>query len=370
MVKFAPCKSKTPYDCNGNLFEESQGTTVVRSFVWDADNKPVSIIRSGSTTTFAYSGDGARVQKVGTKTIRYVGGYEDHATDGVKVKRIAAGGLTLATKVVGGPNAGLYYAYGDHLGSLNVLTNSSGTEVQRLTYRPFGETHTNQGSKDFEKHRFTGQEEDPETGLYYYHARYYNPVLGRFISADPIVPSLGNPQTLNRYSYVENNPVNLIDPTGHAGFKKLLGGLITVAAVVGSIVAGMCGQVWAIPLIWAAAGAANAALNGGDSQAILNAAALGAASSLMGMAAYGSVSAAISTYAPSSIAVLGGAAAAGAASGPAAAAMGGAPVGRSVLMGAITAVAFALVAYAAVSQYNSAESPAANTSNLYADAGE
>jgi len=55
---------------------------------------------------------------------------------------------------------------------------------------------------------------DPESGLYYYGARYYDPELARFISPDPIVPSPGDPQSLNRYSYVLNNPVKYIDPTG------------------------------------------------------------------------------------------------------------------------------------------------------------
>jgi RHS repeat-associated protein len=64
-------------------------------------------------------------------------------------------------------------------------------------------------------HKYTSQELDTETGLYYYNARYYNPVLGKFISADTIVASLKNPQALNRYSYVLNNPLRYTDPTGH-----------------------------------------------------------------------------------------------------------------------------------------------------------
>jgi RHS repeat-associated protein len=61
---------------------------------------------------------------------------------------------------------------------------------------------------------FTGQRLDG-TGLYYYGARYYDASIGRFISADTIVQSPGNPQTLNRYSYCLNNPLAYIDPTGH-----------------------------------------------------------------------------------------------------------------------------------------------------------
>ena len=62
--------------------------------------------------------------------------------------------------------------------------------------------------------KFTGQRLD-STGLYYYNARYYDSTIGRFISADTIVPDPANPQTLNRYSYVLNNPLKYTDPTGH-----------------------------------------------------------------------------------------------------------------------------------------------------------
>jgi RHS repeat-associated protein len=211
------------YDCNGNLIAE-QGPTA-RSIVWDADNKPVSVTHSGATTTFAYSGDGARVRKQGVNgLIRYAGGLEDHVTDGTQAKHIGVAGLRIATRVVGGIKAGVYYTHGDHLGSLNVLTNANGDELQRLTYLPYGETHTNQGNAeylDFHQRRYTGQEQDPETGLYFYNARYYNPTLGRFLSPDSIVPSPLDPQGLNRYSYVDNNPINRIDPSGHSWLSKL-----------------------------------------------------------------------------------------------------------------------------------------------------
>jgi hypothetical protein len=81
-----------------------------RTITWDADNKPVSITRSGvGTTEFGYSGDGARVKKIGPeRTIRYVGAYEDHITEAVQIKHISAGPLRVATKVIGGINAGTY----------------------------------------------------------------------------------------------------------------------------------------------------------------------------------------------------------------------------------------------------------------------
>ena len=65
------------------------------------------------------------------------------------------------------------------------------------------------------EHQFTGQKNDGGIGLYYYGARYYDPVAGRFISADVIVQAPGRPQNLNRYSYAVNNPLRYVDPTGN-----------------------------------------------------------------------------------------------------------------------------------------------------------
>ncbi|MGB9873270.1 MAG: RHS repeat-associated core domain-containing protein, partial [Anaerolineae bacterium] len=63
--------------------------------------------------------------------------------------------------------------------------------------------------------RYTGQRWDSALGLYDYQARFYHPVLGRFLQPDPLVPEPGNPQALNRYAYVRNNPLKYTDPSGH-----------------------------------------------------------------------------------------------------------------------------------------------------------
>ena len=65
------------------------------------------------------------------------------------------------------------------------------------------------------KFQYTGQERDAETGLHYYNARYYDPHIRRFTQPDDIIQNVYNPQGLNRYSYVWNNPLKYIDPTGH-----------------------------------------------------------------------------------------------------------------------------------------------------------
>jgi len=89
-----------------------------------------------------------------------------------------------------------------------------GAEVARQWYYPYGETRWSDGTLPTD-YQFTGQRAEG-FGLYDYHARYYDGAIGRFISADTIVPQPGNPQDFNRYSYVRNSPLVYIDPSGHA----------------------------------------------------------------------------------------------------------------------------------------------------------
>ena len=108
-------------------------------------------------------------------------------------------------------STGLSYIHGDHLGS---ATNTTGASVNTQRYYPFG---TKRGTGQVTTpYRFTGQREENTIGLYFYNARWYDAALGRFAQADTVVPSPGNPQSLNRYSYTLNNPVKYTDPSGHA----------------------------------------------------------------------------------------------------------------------------------------------------------
>ncbi len=109
----------------------------------------------------------------------------------------------------------IYYYHPDHLDSSTVVTDKLGAVVQNLTYYPYGKTRTSSGTVKV-THQYTGQALDDSTGLYDYGARYYDPALGRFISADTLVPDPANPQALNRYTYVLNNPLIYIDPSGHS----------------------------------------------------------------------------------------------------------------------------------------------------------
>ncbi|MCX6047961.1 MAG: FG-GAP-like repeat-containing protein [Chloroflexi bacterium] len=111
----------------------------------------------------------------------------------------------------------LFY-HGDHLGSATVLVDPTGQVVERQTYQPFGESRA-PSSAQVADYSYTGNELDEGIGLYYYGARYYDPSVGRFISVDPLYfeqpeKDLADPQALNLYSYVRNNPMRNIDPTG------------------------------------------------------------------------------------------------------------------------------------------------------------
>ena len=107
----------------------------------------------------------------------------------------------------------LSFIHQDSLSSTSVVSDNTGSPEGSVRYTPFGETYGTTGTIPTDK-LFTGQRLD-STGLYYYGARYYDPEIGRFISADMVVQSLFNPQCLNRYSYCLNNPLKYTDPSGH-----------------------------------------------------------------------------------------------------------------------------------------------------------
>jgi RHS repeat-associated protein len=113
----------------------------------------------------------------------------------------------------------------DHLGSASLATNTSGGTVANSAqrYKPFGEVRV-AGSGQPSKFTFTGQYDFMSFGIMDYGARPYSPLLGRFLSADTVVPGAGNPQALNRYAYVLNRPLNMVDPTGHAQISPEGGG--------------------------------------------------------------------------------------------------------------------------------------------------
>jgi RHS repeat-associated protein len=106
----------------------------------------------------------------------------------------------------------------DHLGSTTVSYDPATDEVSRQYYNPWGELRGASEPVLDTDIGYTGQRLDTSADLMYYNARYYDPTIGRFISADTIIPDPGDPQSISRYSYVSNNPVRYSDPTGHCSF--------------------------------------------------------------------------------------------------------------------------------------------------------
>ena len=121
-----------------------------------------------------------------------------------------------------------YYLISDHLGTNAHQIKYSDSTRSSQYYLPFGGSRGVSGGGLTTDRTYTGQVSDETlTGLMFYNARYYDPLLRRFISPDTIVPDSGNPQSLNRYSYVRNNPVNRADPSGHFDYAtpKIDGGV-------------------------------------------------------------------------------------------------------------------------------------------------
>ena len=154
-----------------------------------------------------------------SQTTLYLGESYELVVGGEATKYVFAGSLRIAS-VAQSPEPGapsqLRFYHTDHLGSSNVLTDETGQLVSLTEYTPYGAVALAQSPEPGAQSRigFTGQRQDTDNGLVLFPARAYDPTLGRFIQADPLVQDPIDPQTLNRYAYVRNNPINLVDPTG------------------------------------------------------------------------------------------------------------------------------------------------------------
>ena len=127
-------------------------------------------------------------------------------------------GVDIVTTIDSGSAPTFYH--GDGLGSTRLLTDETGNIIDQYTYDAFGAERAHTGGSD-NPFTYAGEQTDPEAGLIFLRARYYDPDIGRFLSRD-IFPSLArDTQTLHRYIYVKNNPVRVIDPSGMAWWDFL-----------------------------------------------------------------------------------------------------------------------------------------------------
>jgi RHS repeat-associated protein len=191
---------------------DSAGNTKVdannRQYIYDAENKQVEVkdANNASIGKYFYDGDGKRVKKISnTETTVFV-----YNANGQLVAEYS-------TNIAQPTEAKVSYLTNDHLGSPRITTDANGQVISRRDFQPFGEeiARANYGN-DLVRQKFTGYEKDKETDLDFAQARMYGNSYGRFTSPDDFFndTELNDPQSLNKYIYVRNNPLNLIDPTG------------------------------------------------------------------------------------------------------------------------------------------------------------
>jgi len=196
------------YDNAGNMIGDGTYT-----YTYDAENR----MTSANGWTYIYNGDGLRVEKKNgsTGTLFWRDIFGDTLTksdltgnqqNSYYVDYIFMAGRRIANRSGLGT---VQYYYADALGSIVTQTNSSGTNCFDATYTPYGQI-AQQYAACPSDYQFAGYWEDSETGLYYANGRYYNPRLGRFMSADPLGGDPTNPQSLNGYAYATNDTEDMV----------------------------------------------------------------------------------------------------------------------------------------------------------------
>ncbi len=216
------------YDNNGNLLTVSGGL----SNTWDYDNRLTQSVIGSTTVNYSYDASGQRVKyTAGTTSTIYPSKYYNISST-TPTKHIYAGDTLIATIKGTGASALVYSVSTDHLTGSNVITNGPGTVEELMDYYPYGDIRLDEKASTFsEQRKFAGHEYDTDTSLSYMNARYYNGKIGRFVSQDSAFLLIGDqtfkdkykrtlemhlsdPQALNSYSYVNNNPLRWTDPDG------------------------------------------------------------------------------------------------------------------------------------------------------------
>jgi RHS repeat-associated protein len=212
------------YDDNGNLISEVTGNnSTVYRWVNDGENRLVgATVSEGGVTRnvgYQYNAQGVRVGKVvdGVETRYLIDELQPYSQ---VVEEYDAAGNARGSYVYGydligklqGNQASFYHV--DGLGSTRLLTNGLGAVTDTYSYDAFGNSIVSTGGSN-NPYLFAGQQRDAETGLDYLRARYYDPFVGRFVSADAYEGSLNDPLSLHDYLYAHANPVVNTDPSGY-----------------------------------------------------------------------------------------------------------------------------------------------------------
>ena len=238
-------KTAYAYDARGNQTQQVQtgtGVTTTSTYGYDLANRLISsgisnnaVIPLSTSATYAYNAQGQRVTRVEDEVIThfyYTGSALLFTTVNEYVLQtqniLDPSGTIVASKRFEGqaeteqdPYAEDYFFYRyDIRGSVTNIVDGAGSVVKSYDYDEFGVT-TSTGDTFFNEVTFTGSVADA-SGLLYMNARYYNPSTARFLSQDTYTGSASVPWTQHLYAYCNNNPVNMVDPTGHRSIYRPL----------------------------------------------------------------------------------------------------------------------------------------------------
>jgi len=202
------------YDLSGNTQNDG-----VNSYAWNAESQ----LNTAAGVTYTYDGDGRRVSKVSSKVYWYGSGgdilAETDASGNTTAEYIFFGGKRIALLPAG--STPIYYVE-DLLGTSRVTTTNTGVVCYDADFYPYGGERSYANTCPQNNYKFEGKERDTESGNDDFGARYYSNRFGRWLSADwSAVPvpapyaNLANPQTLNLYSMVADDPESFADLDGH-----------------------------------------------------------------------------------------------------------------------------------------------------------
>jgi RHS repeat-associated protein len=211
------------YDARGNLISlvPSGGGAPSTTYSYDAADRLTSAtLQGGASATFAYDGDGHRIQQT----------VNGQTTNSLWDTQSTYGDVALETDTTGAPQVN--YVLGDNelfaqvrngavsnylkdgQNSIRTLVDNSGNVTDTYHYDAFGNLLNRTGTTP-NTYQYTSQQFDASTGLYDLRARFYDPTQGRFLSRDTVNIDIQNPAELNPYGYTANNPINAFDPSGH-----------------------------------------------------------------------------------------------------------------------------------------------------------
>jgi RHS repeat-associated protein len=196
----------------------------VTTYTYDAENQLIRVDRPGLVAEYRYDALGRRIEKnVNGVSTRYIYDNEDivaeaDATNTAQAFYLHGPGIDEPLSMGRfGAGGGTFTYHADGLGSISSVTSSTGAVTRSYTYDSFGRIVTQTGTL-VNPYTYTGRELDPESSLYYYRARYYDPTIGRFSREDPLFSGkpfpTTNPEISHMYVYAVNNPATLTDPSG------------------------------------------------------------------------------------------------------------------------------------------------------------